>query len=275
MRAVGIGSNIGYDLYGNGHHALLLLPALGADARVWEHQVNFFTPEYTVIACETGGHEPIFLVEKRPSLREYAAAAIEVLDAVGVSRANVMGVSMGGMVAQELALAYSDRVDRLVLVSTTSQYPRDSRVALLERAQTACSEGMEPIADAAVRRWFTAQYASAQAETVADIRQMLLSADPKSYAEAARAVAAVDTAARLGEISAPTLVVVGGQDESMPPGAGEALANGIRGARMVRLPQAAHLCNFEAAEDFNRETRSFLATPSDGSADDLQPLSPW
>ncbi|MCA1598327.1 MAG: alpha/beta fold hydrolase, partial [Chloroflexi bacterium] len=133
MQIVLDGATLSYELIGNGYRPVVLLPALGTTGAVWRHQIAVLQDRHTVITCETGGHERLAPDLREVSLGHIARLVLAVLDAVGVDEADVMGVSMGGMVAQELAIAYPGRVRSVVLVSTVCSYEEPAREALRTR----------------------------------------------------------------------------------------------------------------------------------------------
>jgi 3-oxoadipate enol-lactonase len=274
MQVISAGRTVRYDLHGSGRRPVLLLPALGASSVMWSPQLEYFSA-YTVIACETGGHYPTGGGES-VRLADYAQDVCAVLDAVGLQRAHLVGLSMGGMVAQEVALAAAERVSALVLVSTTSSYPGENRELLRRRAATAEGEGMEAVVEGIVGRWFTETYRESDPDQVDAVRRDLLDADAGQYARAARAVADVNTTERLSAIDVPTLIVRGAADHSLPEDAGPTLVRSIRGARSIVMQDAAHLCNVEQAAGFNHVVREFLdRLPGSGQDENTAMLSPW
>jgi 3-oxoadipate enol-lactonase len=226
------------------------------------------------VTCESSGHYWTRGGER--SLADYAEGVRAVIDAVGVQEASIVGLSMGGMIAQELALLDPERVSSLVLISTTSSYPGAARTQLAARAEVAETEGMDPLLDAIVGRWLTDGFRVKHPEIVNQVRSDLAEANPAAYAQAARAVARVDTRSRLKEIQAPVLVIHGGLDESLPADAAATLVAGIPLARRVTIEDAAHLCNVEAASEFNSILQthfdSLRLAPED---DDTSVMSPW
>jgi 3-oxoadipate enol-lactonase len=167
---------------------------------------------------------------------------VELLDANGVERASFCGISLGGAVGMQLAATAPERVDRLVLVSTSARFPAGYR----ERAALVRAEGTAPIVDLTLDRWFTHRFHDRE-----PFRQMLLAAPREDYARCCEAVADWDFRDRLGQIGVTTLVVAGAEDPVTTPEDAEILAAEIPGARLVVLPEAAHLANVEQPEAFN------------------------
>ena len=136
------------------------------------------------------------------------------------------------------------RIDRLALCSTSSNMP--PRELWDERAATVREQGTDALADATMERWFSDEFRAEQPDTVAGIRAMVASTPPEGYAACCEAIREWDFRDRLGEISAPTLVLSAEDDPSTPPEHGRLIADGIPGARFVVLPAPTrHLANVE------------------------------
>jgi 3-oxoadipate enol-lactonase len=187
------------------------------------------------------------------------------MDALGIVRAHVVGSSMGGAIAQELAIAYPERVDRLVLMATAARARwmcgalDDGAMwtTLLRRA----GRLSPPALARSLRRWARV--------AVGRVRRGGPPASPRPPAPAhglrrqQEALAAFDAHDRLPRISAPTLVIAGARDREVPLAAAEELAHGIPGARLVVLRGAGHLMHYERAGEVNRLLLTFLRAPSD------------
>ncbi len=245
-----------YDITGNGADTIIFVPALGATREMWRAQVTAFASDYTVVTYDAAGHDPA-TVSNNASLAGYAADLLALADAVHARRPHIVGLSLGGMIAQEYGARYPDRAKSLVLACTTSSYPQEQRDQFEQRAATAERLGMEPIVETTIQRWLTAPFIERDPETVAWVRRMLASADPRAYAQAARAAGAVNTTNALPRIGAPVLVLSGEYDASMPPGATTTLVSHSRNARSRVIVDAAHLANVEQPDLFNETVFEF------------------
>jgi len=160
---------------------------------------------------------------------------------VGHRQCFFVSLSLGGMTAMRLAARYPERVQRLVLLCTTARSA--TTAAYLERAAAVREEGSAAgIAAGVVDRWFTATVAGPVRVWA---EQMVAATPAEGYAACCEAIAGMDLMADLARISAPTLVVAGADDPATPPEHLRTIAGGIRGARLVVLPRAAHLANVE------------------------------
>ncbi|AGL17806.1 3-oxoadipate enol-lactonase [Actinoplanes sp. N902-109] len=242
-----------------GHHELtgpagapplLLINSLGADLSMWDPQVDALSAEFRVIRYDARGHGASAVPEGRYALADLGRDALDLLDHLGIARAHVCGLSLGGMTGMWLAAHAPDRVDRLILCCTSALLGPKSMWA--GRAATVLRDGTGAIADAAVRRWVTPGFAAAHPRAVARLREMVAATPPVGYAGACAAIEDLDLRADLARITAPTLVIAGADDPATPPAHGAAIAAGIAGARFEVLSPAAHLATYEQPETVNR-----------------------
>lgn len=269
--------SLDYEISGDGPGPLVFIPALGMAGGMWQGQVERFHTEYTLITYDAA-HLGSGYVPREASLRSFADELGHLLDAVGAVSAHIVGLSMGGMIAQVFAFTYPERVKSLVLASTTASYPEENRRQLRDRARTAEDQGLKPLLDPTMERWFTPSFRERHPDVVERVRTMLASADPGAYAAAARAAAAVDTVSDLSGIQATTLVLRGEHDASVSRDAAHRLATEIPRARSAELKGAAHLCNMENPDAFNGELSAFLTAAAADSLDETglhAPVGPW
>jgi 3-oxoadipate enol-lactonase len=212
---------------------------------------------HTVYTYDARGHGQSDLPPGPYSLDDFADDLAGVLDALGVDAAHVVGLSMGGMIVQQLAVSYPNRVRSLVLADTTSEYGQDARRQFAERARIAEERGMAPLIDATLERWLTKEFQHAHPEVGARIRAMLELAHPYGYAASCRAIGSIDLTERLVTINVPTLVLVGSADRSTPPDMALKIHEYIPGSSYEVIEGAAHLSNVSHAELFNQ---AILAT---------------
>jgi 3-oxoadipate enol-lactonase len=227
---------------------LVLSNSLGTTQDLWGRHLPELAQRFRVLTYDHPGHGSSELLEQPCTIDALAGALIALLDGLGIDRVSACGVSIGGMVAMTLALEAPERVERLVLASTSAYLgppePWD------ERARVVRTDGLEAIADAVVGRWFTPDLAQDEPETVARFRAMLTRTPPEGYARCCEALAAWDARERIAAIAAPTLVVAGAEDRATPFEHAELVASGVPGARLHVLERAAHLANVERAGEF-------------------------
>jgi len=220
--------------------AVVLAGSLGSTLAMWDEQVPALSERFRVLRFDTRGHGRSPVPDGPYSLDDLVDDAVEVLDRWGIASACFVGLSLGGMTAMRLAARYPKRVQRLVLLCTTARFTTSA--AYLERAAAVRAEGGAAGIAAGVDRWFTATVA---APVRVWAEQMVASTPAEGYAACCEAIAGMDLMADLAHISAPTLVVAGADDPATPPEHLRTVADGIRGARLLVLPRAAHLANVE------------------------------
>ncbi len=258
MNIIANGIDIHCDISGSGP-CVLLAHSLGSDHSIWSAQKSALAGRHTVIAYDLRGHGRTSAPSGPYDFDLLAQDAIALLDALAIDKASFVGISLGGMIGQALALRAPERLEKLVLADTTAGYPPEARALWPERIRQIAATGLGPLVQPTLERWFTASYRSAYPAVVARIGDLIRATAPAGYMGCCHAIAALDFAAQLGEIVAPTLVMVGAEDTGTPLAMARTLAAGIPGARVEIIPNAAHLCNVEQAESFNRLLLDFLA----------------
>ena len=226
---------------------LLLGGSLGTTLDMWDPQVPELSTSHRVIRFEHRGHGGSPVPTGPYTIDALGDDVLTMLDRLNLPRVSYCGLSIGGMVGQWLAVNAPERIDRLILLCTAPYLP--PAAAWQERAAAVREAGTpEVVADAVIGRWFTPDYAASHPDIVARYRAMIAAIDPEGYAGCCEAIATMDLRAGLPGIGAPTLVVAGRQDPSIPPEHGEAIAAAIPGARLEILDPGAHLASVERAE---------------------------
>ena len=260
------GAKIYYETHGSGE-PLLMIPGFGANATLYWANIPALAERFHVIAYDPRGAGRSDVPPAPYSMQMHAEDAIAVIEAAGERSAHVFSTSMGGMIAQNLALLYPERVRRLVLCCTT---PGGTHHVLpppeaLERFIAAAS--IEDPA-AAVRSTYPLHYSDAyvaehDAEIVArSLATSSMRSTPEGRAGQLAAVQEHDTYDRLPEIKAPTLVAHGEEDGIIPVQNGRILAERIPKARLVIYPRAKHIFFVECAAELNAEVMAFLTEPA-------------
>lgn len=238
---------------------VVLLHGLADTHEMWRNQVPALEGHYRTIAIDHYGHgrAPLPPGELTTALMADGVAAL--IEAQAAGPAVVVGLSMGGGVAQVLTLRRPDLVRALVLVSTGSEFPPATRDRFVTRAAQAERDGMGSVLDATVPRWFTPEFAAGHPDEVERTRATVLANDPRSFAAASRANAVRDWTDRLGEIACPVLFIGGADD---PADAARSLAifrDRLSDLEAAMIPNASHLVTIEAPERFNALLLDFLA----------------
>lgn len=259
MKAKANGITVNYALEGPATAPVAIVShSLAAHLGMWEPQVAALTRTFRVLRYDTRGHGGTEVAPGAYTLDQLAEDALGLLDALNIERAHWLGLSLGGMIGQTLALKAPGRLRSLVLCDTTSRVPPDAKPLWEGRIRTAEAQGMEPIVEPTIERWFTAPFRQRRPEVVDRGRTMIRETDPRGYAGCCHAIAALDLTDRLSAIRLPTLVVVGEDDLGTPVAAARMIHEHIKGSELVVIPAAAHLSNIEQPEAFSSAVVKFL-----------------
>jgi 3-oxoadipate enol-lactonase len=235
--------------------ALMLSNSLSSNLAMWEPQMPELTKRWRVVRYDHRGHGGTEAPPGPYSYARLAQDAVDILDALGIKRAHWCGLSMGGMTGMWLLTRHADRVERAVLANTSAYMGAadlwDGRI------RTAREQGMAALADATLERWFTAGFREREPQTVAKVRQMILTTPVEGYVGCCGAIRDMDQRETIKAIDKPVLVIIGAHDPSTTPEAGELIASSIPNARSVTL-DAAHLSNLEQPEAFTKAVVEFL-----------------
>jgi 3-oxoadipate enol-lactonase len=241
---------------------LLMIQGLGADSRGWTAQKWYFAARgYRVITFDNRGvgrsDKPVGPYD----LERMALDAVEVLDAAGIDDAHVLGASMGGVLAQILAVRHPQRVRSLVLACTACRHLPWRRQLLVEWAELARDRGMRAFAGQNLRWLVGSRSLRRFWPAFTALSPVFISAPQHAFIGQVRAILAIDDSMRdeLASITAPTLVIVGSQDILTPLADSEEIAEHIPGAELAVVRGGAHGFMVEAAGAFNRAVGDFLA----------------
>lgn len=240
----------------SGAPALLLLHPLAANMAIWDSQIEALRQHFTLVRFDARGHgdsSPGPISEL--TMKQLAQDAIAVLDAAGIERAHLCGLSIGGMVAMQMATSWRERVDKLVLCATTPFMP--TAEMWQERISTVLREGVAPLVDGILGRWFTPRFHAEAPDEVNRVRTMLLKTSAQGYVASAAAIRDMDQRESIRSISSETLIIAGAHDQGAPPATAEAMAKAIPNARVTIL-DSAHLPNIEQRAKFNSTLVEFL-----------------
>ena len=259
MRAVLGGGELAYDVQGSGE-PLLLLHAFPLGMAMWEPQVRGLSDALRVVRFDARGFGGSAPGDGLLGMEKIAADAVSLLDLLGIARAAVCGLSMGGYAAFALWRRHPERVSALVLADTRavadSEEAKKGRAELAEKVRR---QGPEAAAEAFLPKLLGETTRRVRPELVDRVREMILANPARGISDALAGLAArADATALLGEIRVPTLFVVGEEDGISPPAEMEGLHRQVKGSRYVKLPGAGHLSNLEDPRGFNAAVRELL-----------------
>jgi pimeloyl-ACP methyl ester carboxylesterase len=254
--------NMCYELRGDGP-PLVLIMGLTANMDWWDPEtLDALYERYRVLVFDNRGAGRTETPETGDfSCAQMADDTAGLMEALGIERAHVVGVSMGGMIAQELALSHPDKVDRLVLCVTFCG-GKHTVYATQEVLQTMADTS--GTADDMIRRilsiMFPAEWLEANKDHFDDFRERYLRAPctPHNTVRQFMGTTKLDTYDRLPSIAAPTLVMCGAEDVLIPPVNSRTIAGRIPGAKLIEYPGSGHAFQSQLREEFVRDLTDFL-----------------
>jgi 3-oxoadipate enol-lactonase len=235
--------------------ALLFSNSLGTTHELWNPQVASFARSFHVIRYDTRGHGQSGAPPGEYTIGQLGGDAIAVLDAVGVARAHVCGLSLGGLTAIWLGIHIGERIESLALASTGARI--GTSAIWRERIEQVRKGGLESIAEGGKARWFTAPFRAAHPDIVERHVQMLVSGPPGGYIGCCAVLRDTDLRDEIGAIVAPSLAIGAVDDPVTPPANAEFMKSRIADAELVILP-GSHITNVEQADAFNGHLLKFL-----------------
>jgi 3-oxoadipate enol-lactonase len=243
--------SLAYESAGQGD-CVVLCHALGTDRNLWRNQFVALTLRGRVLSFDMRGHgDSLPALDADYSFKSLAADVISLMDHCGIASASLVGISVGGEMAQWVAANHPDRVKRLLLASTAC-FTTDARAKLWDvRIKDVLATGMEPTAAAAVRRWFSDEFRSRYPELVRAWERKIAATSVAAYAGIATAIQSMDLRPKIRGIACPTYVVCGDQDENTGPAVAATIADCIRGAELHIISGAGHFPNLERSVEFN------------------------
>jgi len=255
IRANGI--DINYSVEGEGPW-LTFSHSLACNLQMWDEEAKRLAKRYTVLRYDTRGHGASGAPAGAYTLELLADDLHGLLQSLGVRSTHFVGLSMGGMIGQTFALKYPGMFDSLALCDTTSRYPADAAGLWAERIKTVEAQGMEPLVEPTLARWFTEPFRTTHPQVVQKVAAMIRSTPVAGYVGCSHAIPKINLTARLAAIRCPSLVIVGKDDPGTPVAMAEEIHHALPGSKLTIIPAAAHLSNLEQPDAFNRALADFL-----------------
>lgn len=224
--------------------AVVFLHSLALDRRIWFPLVDALATRLAVLVCDLPGHgrSP---AAPEPSVEAMADQVAAVMATAKLPPATVAGLSLGGSVAQALAINHPDRVGALVLMDTTACYGPDGADSWAQRADQARRAGMASLSEFQLDRWFSDDFRRLRPDLCSAVLEIFRGSDVEGYAGACAALGTMDLRPGLATISCPTVVIVGEHDQATPPAHAEQLHRAIAGSTLHVLAGCKHLSAVE------------------------------
>jgi 3-oxoadipate enol-lactonase len=265
MKAKVNGIETNYEIHGaEGAPWLTFSHSLACSLRMWDGQVAAFKDSFRILVYDTRGHGESEAPKGPYTLDTLAEDLRALLEELDIKRTHFVGLSMGGMIGQVLVLTDPGLFERVVLADTGHTQTPETRKQWEERISTAETKGMQPLVQPTLERWFTEPFRKSKPEVIKKIADLIQRTPVPGYVGCCHAISKLNTTARLKEIKRPVLAIAGEQDAAAP--GTRYIGENVPGAKLVMIPQAAHIANIEQAEIFNRALREFLSSPASGRA---------
>jgi len=232
--------------------------SLATDLSMWDPQVAVLKSGYRVLRYDTRGHGGTDAPEGPYTLEQLAEDVRALLQALRIPKTHFMGISMGGMIGQVLALKNPGMLQSLILCDTSSRIPEEALPIWEERIGLAQKQGMDALVESTMERWFTASFRRKPLPALDKIRGMIRTTPVKGYVGCSRAIMRLNLTERLREITLPSFIIVGEEDPGTPVAASQVIHEQIKGSELVILKSAAHLSNIEQQDAFNTAVMAFL-----------------
>jgi pimeloyl-ACP methyl ester carboxylesterase len=253
------GLRLSYRLSGPDGPPIVLIHGLGGSAdATYASVIRHLEDEFRVLAFDNRGVGGSDKPDANYTLEEFARDTYELMRALGIEQAHIVGHSAGGMIAQQFVLDYPDAALSLVVADAPGEMTEASRANFEQRAATVEQGGTAAIVDGVIKNGIGVQAKERYPELVERFRTSLLASPAQPYAATCRALTHLDHLARLAAFEWPVLVLRGDQDGGVPREAAEKLAAAFPNARFVEIPESGHNTPFENPEVFARLVRDFV-----------------
>ncbi len=240
---------------------LIASNSLATTHAMWDPQVAELSKIRRVLRFDTRSHGRSSIPDADYGFETLADDIVAMMDSLGIAKADVMGLSMGGMTALAVAIKHPSRIERMICCDARADAPDPYKAMWDSNIEKVGQTGTtEVIADATLERWFTETYRAnpANADTLDKVREMILGTSAAGYLRAARCLRSLDLLKDLPSITSPSLFVVGDSDPAAPVPVMQEMADKTPGGTLAVIPHAAHLSNIEQPEAFTATVAGFL-----------------
>ncbi|MEW9702532.1 alpha/beta fold hydrolase [Paenibacillus sp. SI8] len=235
---------------------LVLANSIATTLNMWDGQIAELSKHFRVLRYDFRGHGASDAPAGAYSIDRMGRDVIELLDALNISKVHFLGLSLGGIVGQWLGIHVPERIDRLILVTTSSYLgPAETFDRLIAAVRQA--ENLSEIADMFIGNWFPPHMLETEGDVISSFRAMVLSTNPQGLAGTYAAIRDLDMRRTIALISSPTLVIAGQYDTVTLPSHNELIAATVPNAKLVMLPTV-HMPNIERQAEFLNAVLEFL-----------------
>jgi 3-oxoadipate enol-lactonase len=236
---------------------LIFSNSLATNLAMWDEQARELKSKFRVLRYDQRGHGGTEAPAGRYTFEQLIADAVAMMDALGIKKAHFAGLSMGGATALGFAQKHPDRLDKVIVCDSPCQSTPTSTQQWEERIVIAQKQGMEPLVEPTVGRWFPPEVLQAKAPHVDKVRQMVRTTPVNGFIGCAAALADHNYAAAVATVRRPVLFMAGEKD-GVTPTAMRKLSAALPGSRYVELPGAGHISNMDQPQGFTWAVGDFL-----------------
>lgn len=244
---------------GSGGHWVTFVTGIANDLTMWDGQVAALERHFRCLRYDLRGHGGSASTPGPYSMETLVGDLLALLDDCEVEKTHLVGLGLGGAIAQAFAIEHPRRVDALMPCCCRARMVPDFAAMWHQLRETVRRDGLESIVEPTVQRWFSAEFKAAHPEVLDQVRAMIRGTTLEGYLGVTAAFLGLDLEDRLHRIGARTLYVSGAEDRlGGPPPLMEGLSRKVKDARHVSIPNAAHIANIQSPEGFNRVLSDFL-----------------
>ena len=237
---------------------VVLSHSLCTTLSMWDDQMATLETDFRVLRYDTRGHGASDAPIGAYTLEQLGDDVIGILNSLGNETVIWVGLSMGGMIGQSVALNYPERIEKMILSSTAALMGAQLQPVWQDRISRAQNLGMSSLVAETLERWFSPAYLEANPPPVDRIRQQILTTPVTGFVGCSEAIRHLDYIEDLSKIDIPTLIIVGEDDPGTPVAFSEAIHERITGSKLQIIPAARHLCNIEKPDIFNKVLLEYL-----------------
>ncbi|MBU9187974.1 alpha/beta fold hydrolase [Burkholderia gladioli] len=252
------GVRLAYRLQGEGPRELVCIHGVGSYLEAWQGAINALGGGFRVLSFDLRGHGRSERVKGRYEIDDFVGDVLALADHAGFTRFDLAGFSLGGLIAQRLALTHPARLRRLVLLATVAGRTAEERARVAERLAALQAGERGAHYDASLSRWLTEDFQARHPALVDELRRRNARNDPDCYAAAYRVLAQTDFGGLIDQIAMPTLIATGECDAGSNPRMARYMHERIPDSRLAILPNLRHSLLNEAPEQVAALMRAFL-----------------
>lgn len=240
---------------------IILSNSLSTDTRLWDYEVGYLGQTHKVLRYDTRGHGLSDATPAPYSFDQLTSDLVTLMDHLSIAKADILGVSLGGMTALAMGLSYPDRINRILCCDARADAPDPYKAIWDGNLAKLHETDLPTLCEPTLTRWFTAPYLAdeANAAKLAVARDMFNTTSPHGYEGVARCLQSLDMLKDLGNLNHQVLYATGSADMAAPAAVMQAMADATPNGRFVQIEDAAHLSNLEQPEQFKDAVQSFLS----------------